>query len=370
MRGRHIRPSVRWPMREAWRDVTAGVANPVLWFLVTVVILLGCCGSDALAVRGMADQAWAAREAGGDVLVVESTGGVDARACVGLDSLPGVTAAMALRGTDMVRPLALPEAPYSAVEVVGDMSAMLDIRGGSGFDIPDQVGRQLGIGVGDAFRLDDGSGETVSGVFAWPKDGRLPQYASTVMVEAPKTELDAAFDACWVRSWPLTQATRDALIATVDKVDQSQGAAAMPAVSSLNPTVGAAVPAAADYRGRMTRLLAVAAFSLCFAVGAAFVIQRRIPLALLRHFGATRPQVALQMMLEACAFAVPAVGVALGVCSLALAPAASGVVDAVGLMVDIALRGCAAGMSGLLLGVCAASLTISAAALPTLVRGR
>ncbi|KAB8290614.1 hypothetical protein [Bifidobacterium avesanii] len=372
MSGKHRDASWWWPLAEAKRDLVAGVGNPGLWACLFMVILLMCGGADALSVRQLADAAWAYRESGGDILTISSPGGIRGRDCAALGSIDGVQGAMAMRGADAVTPLALPDAPYLAYEVTDGARNLIDIDGDDGFVIASKIGEQLGIGAGDGLVTADGISHTVTGTYAWPNDGRLPQYATTILLATPATELDTMFDSCWVRAWPMTAQIRDALNAVVTKARDVGpiGGTSVPTPTRLNPLLAGNAPGAADYRGRITRFAVVPAMLLSAVAGAAAVLQRRVELAMLRQFGATRPQVAEKMLGVALGWSVPAAVASLGLLALVLAPAAGSVSDALRLFGDVAVRAVAGGLCGLYLGTLAAACLISPRSLPALVRMR
>ncbi|NMN01156.1 hypothetical protein G1C96_1741 [Bifidobacterium sp. DSM 109958] len=372
---RHRDASWRWPAVEAWRDLRGGVGNPALWAVVLAAILVLCGGADAIAVRQLADTAWTYRESGGDVLTVSAPRGIRGRDCAALTSIPGVDGAVAMRGADVVTPVALPDAPYMAYEVTDGVRDVVDVDGRDGFVIAAKVGEQLGVGVGDDLVTADGARHTVTGTFDWPGDGRLPQYATAVFLSVPVSEMDAMFDSCWVCAWPMTSAVRDALYATVSESASGGGGIAglgapVPTPSRLNPLLPGNPPDAASYRGRITRFAVVPALLLAAMAGAGSVLQRRVELAMLRQFGASRPQVAEKMLAVALGWSLPAALGVLGVLAAVLAPAARSVPDALALCADGPLRVVAAGLAGAYLGVVAASCAMSPRALPRLVRMR
>ena len=375
---RHRDASWRWPLAEAWRDLKTGVGNPMLWAAALVAVLVLCGGADALAVRQLADTAWTYRESGGDVLTISAPQGIRGRDCAALMSLPGVDGAMAMRGAGTVTPIALPDAPYMAYEVTAGAHDVMGIRGADGFVIAAKVGEQLGVRTGDDIVTTDGTRHAVTGMFDWPGDGRLPQYAGAILLATPVTELDSMFDSCWVRAWPMTSAVRDALYATVSESAAASGGAAgvalpggsTPTPSRLNPLLPGEAPSAADYRGRPTRLATIPAMLLAAVLGACAVLQRRTELAMLRQFGASRPQVAEKMLCTALGWSLPAALASLGALALAVSPAAQSVTDALTLCADGPLRVTASGLAGLYLGTIAAACAISPDALPKLVRMR
>ncbi|MBT1179511.1 hypothetical protein [Bifidobacterium vespertilionis] len=371
MSGRHGDASWYWPLSEARRDLKAGVGNPALWACVLMAILLMCGGADALGVRQITDTAWTYRESGGDILTISSPGGIRGRDCAALSSIDGVEGAMAMRGADAVTPIALPDAPYPAYEVTGGARNLVDITGSDGFVIADKVAQQLGLAAGDDLVTEDGVRHRVTGTFAWPSDGRLPQYASTVLLAVPATDLDTMFDACWVRAWPMTTQVRDALNSVVSKADASvPGLGNMPTPAKLNPLLAGVAPGAADYKARFTRFAVIPAMLLAAVTGAASVLQRRVEIAMLRQFGASGPQVAEKMLAVALGWSIPAALASLGALCLMLAPGAGSVPDALALVCDVGLRVVAGGLAGLYLGVIAASCSVSPSALPSLVRIR
>ncbi|MCH9276284.1 hypothetical protein JS533_008390 [Bifidobacterium amazonense] len=368
--GHRFRPWT-WPLSEAARDLRESVVNPLLWFVVaTAILLLLCGGSDALNVRQMLDRTSAYRQAGGDMMIIESPGNISGTACDNLSTIAGVRSAIALRVAGPVTALALPDAPYVAYETSADPTVIFDVNGRSGMVIARKIADQLGLGVGDELHMGNGGDAVVTGIYDWPNDGRQPQYASVVLIDVPTTERDSMFDSCWVRAWPMSEAMRDALAATVADFDMTApGATNMPVPTNLNPMLSAP-PSADDYADRPSRFAPCVAMLLLAAVGASAVRIRRVELAMERHFGANVAQIALHIMTTAVGWLLPACLVSGGLIALVLAPVADGMMDAFLIWIDVVLRGLVAGVCGAMLGVIAAAATIRADSLPRLVRER
>ena len=369
MKGLRRHPSWKWIRAEVARDLAAGVGNPALWCMVILVVMLLCGGVDALTVRQMTERAWTYREAGGDLLMVSAPNGVDVRACENLAELPNVQGSTAMRSTDLVAPMALPSSPYTAYETTPGAKQVFGINGDEGFAISGTISSQLGIHAGNAMTLKNGEQAKVTGTFDWPNDGRLPQYATTVLLAIPKTEVQGAFDSCWVRAWPRTDVISDALLATVMQSSSQSGSTVL-GVTTINPTLGSTPPNETDYRQRITRFATIPAFILAIAIGATYVARRRLELAMLRHLGASGPQVVVQMTVETAVWALPAAMICAGIFAVLLAPIAESVRDALTVWADVGLRMILVTYCGTMLGAMAMSATIRVDALPRLVRGR
>lgn len=372
MSGRHRDASWWWPLAEARRDLICGVGNPGLWASIFLVILLMCGGADALNVRQLTDTAWTYRQSGGDMLTISAPGGIRGRDCAALTSISGVEGAMAMRGAGAVTPIALPDAPYLSYEVTAGARQLMGITGDDGFVVSAKVGEQLGVRTGEAIVTTDGASHTVTGMFDWPNDGRLPQYSTAILLTVPVTEDNTMFDSCWVRAWPMTMQIRDALNSVVLQADDMgiPGMGSMPTPTRLNPLLAGNAPGETEYRTRITRFAVVPALLLAAAAGAAAVLQRRVELAMLRQFGATRAQTAEKMLGVALGWSLPAAAAASGLLALILAPAAGSVPDALALFADVGVRTVAGGLCGLYLGTMAAACAVSPRSLPTLVRIR
>ena len=368
--GRHRNASWRWPLSEAWRDLRSDVGNPAIWSCVLIAVILLCGGADALAVRQMSDTAWAYREAGGDILTISAPKGIRGSDCAALTSIAGVEGAMAMRGADAVTPISLPDAPYMAYEVTSGAHEVLDIEGDDGFVISTKVGERLDLGAGDDLVTHAGDHIRVTGTFDWPNDGRLPQYASTIMLDTPVTELSTMFDSCWVRAWPMTSTVRDALNAVVSDAGIQAPGTSVPMPTTLNPLLPGDPPSSADYAGRVSRLVVIPAAVLAAGVGVAIVLQRKTELAMLRQFGASRPQVVLKMLGWTLGWSLPSALAALGALAAALAPDAQSVADAMAMVTDGPVRCAVIVLCGLSLGVMAASMLTTPSALPRLARMR
>ncbi|MBW3077790.1 hypothetical protein [Bifidobacterium simiiventris] len=337
--------------------------------MAAVIILLLCCGSDALNVRQLLDGSAAYRRAGGDIMIVNAPERIDGAACGNLTSISGVQGAMAIRVTEPVTVLALPDAPYVAYETSSDPSPILDVEGSRGLIVARGIADRLGLGVGDKLHMRNGGGMTVTGIYDWPNDGRQPQYASVMFVDTPASERSGMFDSCWVRAWPMTASIRDALYAAVaDAGTDAPGIADVILPTNLNPLLSSTPPDSEDYTERPSRFAPLIALIVFAAIGAVCVRTRLVELAMERHFGAGVAQIALHVAATVSGWMLPACLSVGGLLAMVLAPSASGTSDALTIWCDVALRGMIAAYCGVILGVIATASMIRVDSLPRLVR--
>ena len=288
-------------LAESWRNIASGASRPLaLASLLVVILLVGV--AFAMVQAANATSTYRSYLTGGAATtIVVAPGGIDAGRCAALAKVDGVTGAFALRQLPEEAVLAvLPSFGQPQLELVGDIVGML---GGSpssapGVFLSEQLAGQLGAHAGDPLPLRDGE-TRVSGVFAYPADGRQQFLADVVVV--PVSATAQPFDQCWVTVWPPRDEFRSLLSTVLASTGQDAGAAEF---QSLNPSLG--TPRTLDElidesRAQLLQLGAICAAAI---LGFAWVRTRRLDLAMALHLGQSRGAMTVQVLLEATVVAV------------------------------------------------------------------
>lgn len=308
-------------VREAWRDVLSGAGWALTAALVLAVLLAGIVGVRAVAVAADVRGARAYVAGGAATLVQRAEGRIDGRACDALGASDGVLASGGLRRIDDgVVPAVLPRSEVPTYEVTRGFPRLLGsdadadtVVGGpaveAGVLVSASVRDGLGLERGGVLTASDGRSAPVTGVYAYPDDGRDPDLEYAVL--APVLDDERPFDACWATVWPQRDDTVPALRRTVLPATGAEGED-RPTVGQLNPRLGERfVPAAAP----TAAVPFAAALVAGVAVGGAAVFRRRLALAADRHIGVGRSAQALGIVVQhtvwAAAAAVAAVGTAI-----------------------------------------------------------
>lgn len=200
---------------EAWRSITSGAARLAPAVLALALTAAGMGVMDIAAGSTILDQASAYRQSGADILVLNAPDGIDAASCERLTSLTNVQAAGAIRTTDPLTLAALPDTTTPLYQITPVLAKLLDTKqdpNTTGLIASQQVAETLGTSTGGTIGLADGRTARVKGIYQYPDDGRTPGYAYALMEETPAT---GTFDACWAKTWPQTDRTRNALWSTL-----------------------------------------------------------------------------------------------------------------------------------------------------------
>lgn len=270
-------------LREAWRDIASGAGRTVTFTLLFAAtaggIVLAAGLSSAAAVRD-------AREfvaSGAAIYMMKASGRIDGRSCDAMSSLANVGASGAIREQDQgVSSSRLPRSPISLFAVSRGFAALLSADGdanGGGLSLSKDAATTLGVTAGQ--KLETARGITrVAAVFDYPDDGRDPllSFAATEAVDG-----EAAFDQCWAMIWPHDENAVAALGRTVlsgggDRTDR-------PVLVQLNQTSGSRFVPSSTFNRLVAGILVVA---VGVALGAAFIVRRRLAIASDRHVGVSR----------------------------------------------------------------------------------
>ncbi|WP_144710201.1 hypothetical protein [Curtobacterium pusillum] len=299
-------------VREAWRDLTSGAAWALTSAVVLAVLLAAVVGLRAAASAADVRSAAAYVTSGAATMVQRAEGRVDGRVCDGFADSEGVLASGALRRVDQgAIPAVQPGSTVPTYEVTRGVARVLGATGSAGTAgvvISPGVRDALGLVAGDHIVMADRTSVPVTGVYAYPDDGRDPDLEYALL--APTLDDGHPFDACWVTVWPQRDDTVTMLRRTVLPTTGAEGEA-RPTIGQLNPRLGASFVPRADVPDSVPLGAAGAAG---VVVGAAAVLRRRLALASDLHVGVPRSAqvlgVALQHVVWAAAASVVAVGVA------------------------------------------------------------
>ncbi|MDC4233777.1 hypothetical protein M3T53_08685 [Actinomyces sp. B33] len=272
-------------LSEGWRDTVSGTSRALLWGVVTAAIVLTVIAAEILHAHAAALAAQEYAASGASIITLQAPGRIDPAACEALNRVEGVRAAGALAAEEeRVRLAVLPSAPVPVATVTPSFPAVLGARTGAraGAVISDQVAERINAGPGDAVAT-DGDDLVVSGVYAYPEDGRASGYGYMILLPS---NARTAYDECWVDAWPqsdlLTGLVYSSLIPTRDPQ------AASPRIGQLNSTLGARFTGREQFDARATRFSPAVVALACLALGFASVRARRLHLASDLHAGATR----------------------------------------------------------------------------------
>lgn len=341
-------------LREAWRNVASGTSH-VGPFATVALLLFGLLAlSDVVVVRLLVNDAEHYRDSGAATLTITAEGQIDGRACEQMGTLPGVTAAGAVRRTRTPLTVpALPSSPIPVYEATPGFGVLLTqspaLR--EGVLLGPEAAAALDLRTGEILTTADGP-VTVSDLYPYPADGRLSGLSFAVVV--PTLPEDGAYDECWALSWPPTAdlaALLPTTIAVQDERDQ-----APPVLGQVNTSLGAAFDGPARYRARITAFSPPVTGIIGAVLGFAFVRRRRLELAAALHIGVARRDLLAMLLAESMLWIIPT---AIGVGGITAAVAATASTAQIG---ALWLHGLLLGILGALgagVGVVVASRTIS-----------
>ena len=282
---------------EAWRSITSGAARLAPAVLALALTAAGMGVMDIAAGSTILDQASAYRQSGADILVLNAPDGIDAASCERLTSLTNVQAAGAIRTTDPLTLAALPDTTTPLYQITPGLAKLLDTKqdpNTTGLIASQQVAETLGTSTGGTIGLADGRTARVKGIYQYPDDGRTPGYAYALMEETPAT---GTFDACWAKTWPQTDRTRNALWSTLTPNAKTTGDDA-PTLGQLNTTKGDGFDGQTLYRQRSTRILPACGALIALTIGYLLIRGRRLEIASALHCGVPKPALATQIIIE------------------------------------------------------------------------
>lgn len=272
-------------LREAWRNISTGTARTRGLALSAIVVVVLVVGSDVFSIHQLVEHAREYRQSGASISILTTEGRVDGKRCDHLSEIPGVRASGAVRTTAVqITPTVLPRAPIP----VSDASpGFVDVVGananGAGVLLGPEASAALGL-AGQGLIATPSTNVRVAGTYAYPDDGRRPGFSYAAIAITNST---AAFDECWIDTWP----ARDMTTALLSTMYVSSDTSKQPSISQLNPVHGKSFDGNAQFQQRITRFAGACAAIGGVALGLISVRSRRLPLASALHAGV--PQGAL-----------------------------------------------------------------------------
>lgn len=309
---------MRWRsiVTEAWRNVASGTAYSAPLIMLIGAISVAAILTSAFDTLAIADRAEQYRQSGANVLILQSPGLIDPRACEALNATPGVTAGALRQPTHNLVAAALPGSSIPTYEVTPGLAGLImagEAGSAEGVLLSRPAAQTLGV---LADRLATTAGDVqVAGVYPYPDDGRRSDLEFAVLIP---TVADDRFDECWIETWP-PSAQAESLLRTTQE-SRGRDASSDAVLLQLNGTLGTSFAGQTQFAGRPTRwvpaVAGLAAFAIVFAAGRL----RKVELASARHCGVTLADQWLIVMCEGaawvlavCALAVPSTLVSLSV---------------------------------------------------------
>lgn len=290
---------IRSVLSEAGRNLLTGTTRAGIWALVLLIVVGGLAATDTRSVVGVLSDAQDFRDAGAATFVLSAPGSVDGGRCESLTRIEGVTGAGPSRAGDPVRLAALPSTEILTYDVAPSFLPLIGVQDrGAGVVVPRSVADLLG--PAQTITLDDGRTLPVSGIYAYPEDGRSTVLAHTVLTTVPTS---GTFDACWVSIWP-TSASTTRLLRYALRFEAPASDSAEVTVRQLNATLGESFDVRTRLTSRPTTAVGWVAVAAGAALGAASVRRRRLELASSRHTGVPGSALTAQVVVETLAWAL------------------------------------------------------------------
>ena len=334
---------------EARRNLAAGVGG-IVWLILLLALALGIgVVAPQLAITTATTRALEFQAAGAATIVVRANDAIDGRRCEALASLPNVTAVGASRETDGARLALLPSTSIRTFDVSPGFARVLNVTPrGAGLLLSEEVARTLNVATGESITIKDAGPVGVTGVFAYPDDGRRPSFTYSLLAEA--TPGGARFDECWVAVWPQDSEV-DGLARLAFDANAAQPGV-QPEILRANNTLGNYF---SDANERLIWTWAgLAALGLAATATYFHVRGRRLELASARHVGVRVPDQYATTLTETLAALLCAV--------LIIAPAAVYLALASPITAHpltwAAIRGAGHALTGVVLGTLLALATI------------
>jgi hypothetical protein len=293
---------------EAWRNVSTGAARPLTAAALVVVPVLGLVSLETSTVNSTERDAAAFRNAQSAVFVLSAARAISGPACDTLTSLPGITAAGAVRSARHgIVPDATPYTEIPLFEATAPFGDFVGVDLERGVAVEQDIAESYGLGQDKGLWRTDAGNLILSGSYRYPDDGRNPQLQYAVVGEAVRP----AYDQCWIETWPFDPQKSVLLYSTIASSD----AVADATLTQLNPRNGSELKARAGFFHRPSRWTPWLAFF--WSLAAVFGVSRirRLEFAFARHLGARRQDLGLLVVLESLAWALPFTAVGLGALS-------------------------------------------------------
>lgn len=278
---------------EAWRNLRTGTSRALLLttLLAAVTGLLGI--ADIMSVHALEQKAEQYLGSGAAIRAVSIDALVDPQSCEALGSATTVRAAGAIAAATPITATALPRSPLPAFTVTPSFATVLglDPAHASGVWISASLAQTLHAGIGTSLATAEGPLE-ISGIFAWPDDGRDSRVGSAVLV--PDRTLKR-FDECWAAVWPTSDETDDLLRFAADPWALTDSAVT---VTQVNRNFGTSFEGHAEFLGRSTRHILPVSVVAGFFIAVTSVRLRRLEYAGALHAGQSRAASAAVCLLE------------------------------------------------------------------------
>ena len=334
---------------EAWRNLRSGTVRALSLVLALAAASGLLVWLDLGSVAGLVERAHAFVDSGAATLVLHTSQRVDGAACQRLASLDHAAAAAITVQHHSVRPAQLPQQDIPVAVATPGMAALLGVQARTaGVWVSREAADALAVRTGSDLVL-DGRHTQVAAVYDYADDGRRVGLGYAIIEPVPAS---GSFDECWIRRWPMSDATRGLLnsVATRSGTDDDTRT-----IAQLNPTLGVGFDVEALLEQRVTAGAWWIAALLGAAAGVVPIRLRRLELASARHAGVGLGALWFTSMLElsACLLAtwlIVTPGVVLLVGSLAVADAAGCWALALRILVFLSL-GATAGASASVVSV-------------------
>ena len=348
---------LRTIVREAFLNITTGSTRLAVFASVLAAVITVLAGAEVETIASIDERAREFRDSGGSTVIYRMEAGIDGAACDRLRELPGVSATGAVRRREAGESAAaLPDQQIPTFDIspgFGGFRALGNPHASDGVLISEDAAGTLGVGWGRRLPLTEAR-PPISGTFTYPADGRQPGYGYAIL---SPTDTRAAFDECWVECWPLSDDVLailpTALLpgAAAEKGPGAQG----PRLQQLNASRGTHFDGAMQFANRISRFAPAIALLAGATLGFIATSGRKLELAAALHAGVTRGAQALHVVIEAGAWALASL-------TLALPPLAMLITETDGSpaapLIVVAARVAVAAASGTLIGASAAVFTV------------
>lgn len=355
---------------EAKANVLSGTTHALRYMIALSAVLILCCFYDLVSVGSIVDEANGYVSSGSSTYIISDVGKISGKNCELLNGLNGVQAAGAVKAEkNKLSIVSLPSAPVpiygvskSAYKLFMDKKPQ-----DKGVYISSTLANTLNLKVGSKIST-AGHTADISGIYNWPDDGRRPGYDYAII--SPEVT-NAAYDECWVRSWPMLNKIGDVLKTTIigadqaDKLSKKDNNAAEDSnkqkdkdtsnIFQLNTTHGYEFTGADEFDSRTTQDIWTIALIIAFAIGFTSIIIRRIEFASALHAGMKKSQTLLQVLAESLAWIIPSIITTLPVAFYFAIFKSDGDILSI---VDISFRIIVSGVFGAIAGVAFAMFTI------------
>lgn len=347
MTGRSTAMRTREAVREALRNVRAGVGWPVLTTIGLIMTLALAVLIPQLVLSSDRARAEKYQAAGANIVVLTAESAIDGPACDVLTQLPQVRAAGAVRAAGNIHLALLPSTRVTSYESTPGFADVIRAPRGMGVSMEKSLSGVLGVSSGAQVASDAGT-MTVAGEFTYPRDGRRAGFESSIVSTVPQD--DGLFTECWLDVWPQTSAIPAvARLAVSASVRDPQVT-----VSALNPTLGE--------RFHPDSIVGSAHWSFPFAgafaaavIGVMATRARRVELASNRHAGVLAADQLAQLLYERLVVFAMAIAItmAASIWVISIMPA-----DSTSYAVWLAGRGACAVLIGVMAGTSVGVVTI------------